>query len=86
MKKTKTQAEKDYHAKVARVGCVICDRPTNLHHPRKGIGKGEFLVIALCQEHHQGEFSLHSSKREFMNVYGDEAFLLNETLKRVFTL
>ena len=86
MKKNKTRQERDYHAKVARVGCVICDMPTNLHHPRTTIGSGHFLVIALCPEHHQGQFSIHNSKREFINIYGKEGDLLNETLKRVNAL
>ena len=82
----KTKAAKAYHDKVARVGCVICDSPTNLHHPRTSIGKGDYLVIALCREHHQGDFSIHNSKRAFTNIYGSEGDLLNETIKRVMKL
>ena len=83
--RSKTQAEKDYHAKVAQVGCVICDRPTNLHHPR-GIGSGHFLVIALCKEHHQGDFSIHNDRQAFIRVYGSEADMLDETIRRVMKL
>ena len=81
----KTQAEKDYHAKVARVGCVICDSPANLHHPRS-MGRGHFLVIALCKEHHQGGYSIHNCRETFTNIEGSEADLLNETLRRVNAL
>ncbi len=82
---TKTQAEKAYHAKVAQVGCVICDMPTNLHHPRS-IGSGHHLVIALCKEHHQGDFSIHNDRQAFIRVYGSEADMLDETIRRAFAL
>jgi len=69
--------------RVAALGCLICDSPANVHHVRTERIKNDFLTIPLCREHHQGDFSIHSSKRQFENIYGSELHLLAETLKRL---
>lgn len=66
---TKVQRHKD---KVADLGCIVCRHlglgktPACLHHPREGQGRGQrasdWLVIPLCQEHHQGKTGVHGSE------------------------
>jgi len=69
--------------KVAALGCLVCDSPANVHHIRTERIKSDFLVVPLCREHHQGDFSIHSSKEQFTNIYGSELHLLAETLERL---
>ena len=85
---------KTYMGMVASVGCVACRRlgiqpaPQNLvHHLRTGQGLGQkssaYLTVALCHEHHQGDFSIHNSRREFERVVGTELELLADTIRHV---
>lgn len=77
--------EKAYLDKVAQLGCLICQKPAQIHHIREGQGiamrSSNYLVIPLCQEHHTGPFSIHHSKREFENIYGSELDLLAQTIE-----
>ena len=85
-----TAAESRYADKVASLGCLICDQPANIHHIREGQGAGQragnCLIIPLCKEHHQGSFSIHGSRRQFIDIYGNELSMLNETIRRVSEL
>jgi hypothetical protein len=87
VKKAKTQDEIDYHGRVAALGCILpdCRMPACVHHLRTGQGASmranHYLVIPLCRKHHQGDFSIHASKRQFENIYGSELDLLAETIK-----
>jgi len=82
-----TASESRYADKVARLGCLVCGGPANIHHIREGQGMGEragnCLILPLCREHHQGSFSIHGSRRQFIDIYGSELSMLNETIKRV---
>ena len=74
--------------RVASLGCLVCQRPANLHHIRpKGTGMGRrsshFEVIPLCYEHHQGQFSIHRTKRKFESIYGKEKEILKQVLEEV---
>ena len=74
--------------RVASLGCLVCQRPANLHHIRpKGTGMGRrsshFEVIPLCYEHHQGQFSIHRTKRKFESIYGKEKEILEQVLEQV---
>ena len=85
MSKNTTQAEKNHMARVAELPCVACNAcPVHVHHIREGQGTSEkaspFLTIPLCPEHHQGAFSIHNARREFMNIYGSELKLLAKTI------
>ena len=86
-KKPATAQEKRHLGRVAELGCIVCDSPANIHHIREGQGVGmrasHYLTIPLCREHHQGEFSIHNSRREFQNIYGSELDLLAQTIKRL---
>ncbi len=76
-------AEKRHMSKVAALGCLVCDSPANVHHIRTERIKSDFLIVPLCREHHQGDFSIHNSKEQFTNIYGSELQLLAKTLERL---
>ena len=73
--------ESRHMGRVAELGCLICQQPANVHHIRSERIKNDFLTIPLCREHHQGDFSIHMSKRQFTAIYGSELELLAKTLK-----
>lgn len=76
-------AGKRHMSKVAQLGCLVCDAPANVHHIRTERIKSDFLVVPLCREHHQGDFSIHGSKEQFTNIYGSELHLLAQTIERL---
>jgi hypothetical protein len=87
-KKIATKAEREHMSKVASLGCLICQRPANVHHIRPvGLGIGmrssHYQTIPLCYDHHQGQFSIHNCKQEFEDAYGTEKQLLQKTLKEI---
>ena len=75
--------EQRHKQRVAELGCLVCGNPANVHHIRAERIKNDFLTIPLCREHHQGDFSIHMSKRQFENIYGSELHLLADTLKKL---
>ena len=88
LKKQATKDEREHMSKVASLGCLICQRPANVHHIRPiglGIGKrsSHYQTIPLCYDHHQGQFSIHNCKQEFEDAYGTEKQLLQKTLKEI---
>ena len=88
MKKAPTKAEREHLSKVASLGCLVCQRPANVHHIRPiGLGMGmrssHYQTIPLCRDHHQGQFSIHNCKQEFEAMYGTEHEMLRKTLKEV---
>ena len=91
MKKQATKAEREHLSRVASLGCLICQRPANVHHIRPiGLGMGKrsshYQTIPLCRDHHQGEFSIHNCKKAFEERYGTEEMLLKETQLLLKTL
>ena len=83
-----TKEEKQWMDKVASLGCYVCKRPAALHHIRpKGTGMGRrtshFHVIPLCYDHHQGQFSIHMSKKQFEKEYGTETEILEIIKQKV---
>lgn len=66
-----------YKSQVASLGCIACrllgygETPASLHHPRTGQGASQrasdWLVIPLCQEHHQGKNGIHGHGFEAIN-------------------
>ena len=81
---------KEYKNEVAEAGCIICQRPAQLHHPRFCAGMGQrasdWLVIPLCPDHHQhGGYgiALHAGQQAFELTFGTEAELLAQTIQRV---
>ena len=86
-KKPANTKEKKHLERVASLGCLVCGQESNVHHIRAGQGTAmrasHYLTIPLCREHHQGDFSIHNSKREFENIYGSELDLLADTIQRL---
>ena len=87
-KKVATKGEREHMSKVASLGCLVCQMPTQLHHIRPiGLGIGmrssHYHVIPLCMSHHTGQFSIHNCKEQFEARYGTEAELLQRTLKEI---
>ena len=83
-KKTKTEAEKAYHSKIAGLGCILCESPAQVHHLREGQGMGQrnhWLVIPLCPRHHTER---HERPDMFRIQHGGELYLLGKTLEKLF--
>jgi hypothetical protein len=85
---------KDWKDRVRALECVMCryldlkqTTHTNLHHIREGQGlsqrASDYLVVSLCEEHHQGKTGLHGlGTRGFYNRYRlDELDLLAMTIE-----
>lgn len=73
---------KTYMSKVAKLPCIVCGvHGVHVHHIRTERIKNDFLTIPLCPEHHLGAFSIHKSKRQFENIFGDELQLLAKTIE-----
>lgn len=76
---------------VAQVPCVVCaqmghESPSVVHHLRDGnLGKREsdHLTIALCPEHHVGNYSIHKDRDRFERQFGSEIRLLADTVAGV---
>ena len=90
-KKVATKAEREHMSKVASLGCLVCQRPANVHHIRPiGLGisnrSSHYETIPLCHDHHQGQFSIHNSKQEFESMYGTEHEMLQKTLREIQNL
>jgi hypothetical protein len=79
-----------YLNEVAELGCIVtdCSSPACLHHPRFASGAGQrspdWLVIPLCREHHQGEYSIHGSPALFYKIEGTEQELLARTIEMLW--
>lgn len=90
-----TKAEKQYYAKVARLGCMLCkklgyetqDVGCELHHIRRGnIPRNQAPVIGLCPAHHRGSnTSIHGlGRRKFESTFKtSEEKLLEEVIALV---
>lgn len=81
MKRTATTSEKCHMARIAGMGCIVCelclDAPGTLaqvHHVRVNHGwgrSGHMNTIPLCMEHHTGNTGIHLLGRElFASLYG----------------
>lgn len=90
MPRKKTKSEKEYHAKVAQAGCVICGiTPCEVHH-KTGAGMGlrasHYDVIGLCPKHHRNGgygVAVHGGVKEFEKIHGTQDALIEKTRERV---
>ena len=87
-KKVATRLEREHLSKVASLGCLVCQRPANVHHIRPvglgmGMRSGHYQTIPLCRNHHQGQFSIHNCKKEFEAMYGTEQLILHQVNKQL---
>lgn len=76
---------------IASFGCIICQGPAEIHHPRFVCGMSqranEYLAIPLCPAHHrQGNYgqAIHNGQQEFEANFGSEQELLAKTIERVW--
>ena len=74
---------KQYKNAVAELGCLICERPAELHHPRLSCGMGQresdWLVIPLCEDHHRLNgfgHAVHNGQGTFEQNYMNEAKMI----------
>jgi len=93
--KMTTKKEKEYYAKIARNGCILCkylgyetqDTGCEIHHIRNGnIPRKQAPVIPLCFEHHRGNTGVHSlgKKGKFEARYGINEQALLEFIEEQF--
>jgi len=78
-----TAEERRHMGRVAELGCIICRRPAQLHHPLHGAGMGQksphMDVIPLCLDHHLiGDDAIHNGYRPWVEKHGTEAELLEK--------
>lgn len=81
---------KDYKNLVAELGCIICGRPAQLHHPRFACGlsqrASDWLVVPICPDHHTDGgpgVAIHAGQTTFERMYGTEEELLAKTIEKV---
>lgn len=91
--RTPTKEERDWMDAARSVGCIACVvsgriRPftvpseyTAIHHIDGKTKPGaHLLTIPLCPDHHQnGEIRIHGRRKVFIDWFGTEEFLLEET-------
>ena len=84
MKKRPNKAEREHMNRIAGMGCVICERPAEIHHIRQGMGLGQRAkviggVIPLCPDHHRNGghgVAIHAGRKTWEAKYGTEQDLL----------
>ena len=66
-----TKDEKNYMARVARLGCILCstvlgceNSPAEIHHIRRAGVRATSPIIPLCPEHHRGNNGIHGLGRK----------------------
>ena len=88
MARYKSKILKAHLTRVAELGCLVCKRPPQLHHIRVNTGIGrrssDWCCIPLCMDHHTGKFSIHGSKRTFVEQMGTELELLEKVYKTLY--
>jgi hypothetical protein len=80
-KKRASKAEREYMAKVAELGCVICKAPAHVHHMLAGAGMGQkssnFDTFGLCPDHHQNGgigVAIHAGVKTWEEKHGTELY------------
>ena len=78
-----TAAEQRHLSIVTGLGCIVCGRDAQAHHPRDGQGMAQKAphcdAIPLCPDHHtDGGYgiALHAGQEIFEENFGTEAELL----------
>lgn len=89
-----TAKEKRHMARIAEMGCVLCERlgmaqsgRTYVHHIREGQGKSQrasaFLTIPLCYDCHQGREGIHGDRSLLRVAKCEELDLLADVIERM---
>lgn len=72
---------------VAELGCIVCQRPAEIHHVRKnGEGRDDRKVIPLCPDHHRNGgygIAIESGKKTWRKQFGNEVDMVGEVYKRL---
>jgi len=76
-----TKEERKHMDAVARLGCIVCRQPAQIHHcgTHMGGGRDHKRVIPLCVIHHTGGghgVAIHAGKKTWQEKYGAEEELL----------
>lgn len=78
-----TVAEKKFMGLVATLPCLVpgCCNAVQVHHINSGQKRlGDFFVLPLCPEHHEGNaLSIGQTKKPFIREFGNEIYLLFRT-------
>ena len=82
-RKQPTKAEKAHLDAVARLGCLICGAPAEVHHIMSGVGMGQrashYDTIPLCPRCHRTGpvgVAIHAGKRTWEERHGTELEML----------
>jgi hypothetical protein len=93
MSKRPTKKEREHLSRVKELGCLICNRPAEIHHLRTGQGMGQrashYNTIPLCPEHHRtGGYgvAIHAGQKTFEAQNGTEIELLRLTLEKLASM
>ena len=79
--KNRTAAQNRYLSRVRETGCLICGNASIAHHLQCFSPRNDYGTISLCNEHHQGAFSIHTTKRAFQAIHGDDMQLLAKQIE-----
>ena len=80
------KAEKEHLAKVAALGCIICQNPyVEIHHitTKRGFGTraSHFDTLPLCFAHHRGGekgIAIHQGVKTWESIHGTQIELLEK--------
>lgn len=91
-----TKREKLHKNRLAALGCLICKRPPEIHHIRKGTGLGlresDFRALPLCFDHHSAQtrlpfgYAVHKGTKSFEARFGDQLDLLDRVYAKLNAL
>ena len=78
--KVATKSDKEFMAKIASLPCIACgDYPVQVHHICEGGRRlGHKYTLPLCENCHEGSFSIGNAKKSFTAKYGTELEMLQE--------
>ncbi len=97
MKQRLTKEDRAYLSRLAEIGCIVCIRmgygqsPAEIHHVRHGQGGSQRSkhiggTLPLCPKHHRTGghgVALHAGQKTWEGMYGTEADLLAECIRRL---
>ena len=81
---SKRKDEQIWMSRVAELGCIICQRPAEIHHIGNGtMGKrsDHFSVLPLCEIHHRTGghgVAIHEGRKTWEAKHGTERELLQK--------
>jgi len=75
-------------AKMVEDGCIICERPAEIHHLTgdSGLGQKSKRFFPLCSDHHRNGGhgnAIHSGVETWEGIFGTQWELYEKTLERL---